>query len=284
MASALPYALSGVGAILSGIGRSKPQTSTSTFNNTGEQTANLDPRQNKVNKSLFHQILAALNMGPTVSQSDRNVARGQINDTYNGATTNMEANLAARGYGESGKVGKGFRDLSVERGNAFQGAEATLRDQSQNRFQQTIQNALAFMTPRSFSSNSSGSSTGTMSGVSPFSTIGSSFGDLSSLMLMQKLGLFGAGGGGGGYMPGMNPNQIVPCRVAAELYGTDAWQTMALRGWMLDRARVSLRAAVAVGFYALTGKFFAWLIRWNNPARAIAKSVFDGLLTKMLNA
>lgn len=269
MASAIPWAVSGLGGVLSGIGASKPKTSTSTYNNTSTQEANLTGRQSKVDKAFFKQLLAALNLGPQVSQSDRNVARGQINDTYDGATNNMEASLAARGYGDSGKVGTGFRDLSVERAKGFQNAEATLRDQSQNRFRQMIQAALQYMTPRSFTNTSSGTSTGTAPGMSPYSAFGSGASDLSSMLFLKQMGGLGA---------------AAPwCWIAVELYGDD-WRTLLVRSHLMKRSRSSSLWAVAVGVYALTGRYIARLIRWNRPMRRIFQAMFDQILNHALNA
>lgn len=270
MASAIPWAASGIGGLLSSIGRAKGQTSSSSSESTGTQEANLSGKQRKVNKALFQQILEALKMGPQVSQADRNVARGQINDTYNGATTNLESNLAARGFGESGKFGAGLRDMSIARAKAFQNTEATLRDQAQNRFMQMLQAGFQFDQPRSFTSSSSGTQTGTQGGTPWQSSLGGGLGDLSSLLFLKQMGGLGA---------------AAPyCWVARAVYGENDWRALAVMSWLARRARRAWRWRVVTTAYRLTGRQIARGVRKSDALRGMFKRLFDRVIAAALSA
>ena len=181
MASAIPMALSGLGGIFSGIGASKPQTSTSKFDQTSTQ--NLDPKQTKLNKALFQQLIQLIRQGPNVSQADKDTTYGAINQNFDAAGKNLEATLAARGFGNSGKLGQGYRSLDIDRAKARQSGLATLQDQAVNRFQQWIQDAFQFDVPRS--TTSSGTSTTTGSGVPWQSSVGAGLGDAASLAYLR---------------------------------------------------------------------------------------------------
>lgn len=274
-AAALPL-LSGIGGIFQGIGASKPKTSTSTSESTSTQDANLSSKQKKVNKALFQQIIEAIKQGPNVSQSDRNTARGQINDTYNAGDDATVNSLVARGYGDSGKVGASLKSNEMQRNNAFQGAEATLRDQAWQKFMSMISAGFQFDQPRSFTSTSSGTQTGTQSGTPWQSSVGGGIGDLSSYLQLQKL--MGAGGGGAG---GFGLGSI--CHIAHALYGED-WRVLAVRGYLLERARGSWLWLAGVALYALTGRHVARLIRWNRPTRRVFQVIFDRLAVKAIAA
>jgi hypothetical protein len=144
---------------------------------SGTQTSNLDPMQSKLNKNLFQQILAQIQQGPQVNQGDRNAARGQVNQIYGQNQNAIEGNLAARGF-SGGKLGEGIASNELQRAGALSSTESSLRDQAMNRFQQMIQNAFQFDQPRSFSSSSTYSGTGTQQ-----PGLGSLFGDIAGLGL-----------------------------------------------------------------------------------------------------
>jgi hypothetical protein len=276
MAAAIPSALSGIGAIFQGIGRSKPQTSTSTSQSTSTQEAKLTGKQRKVNKSIFEQIIDVIRQGPTVSQSDRNTARSQINQNYDSANDNLEASLVARGYGDSGKVGQGFRDNSIQRNNAFQSAEAGLRNSAWDRFMQAVQAGFQFDQPRSFTNTSSGTQTGTVPGASPWSTIGSGVSDLSSMLFMN--GMMGKSSNPLGSSPFPWIGRQPICAIAAELYGASNWQTFVARAWLLERAASSRKWAVIVKAYQNTGPALALVIRKSNVARKVFQYLFSKIL------
>lgn len=184
MAAALPLAGSALGGIFSGIGASKPQTSTNKFDQT--TTQNLDPKQSKLNKALFQQLIQLIRQGPNVSQGDKDTLYSGINQNFDAAGKNLEATLAARGMGNSGKLGQGYRSLNIDRAKARQGGLANLQDQAVNRFQQWIQDAFQFNIPRS--STSSGTSTTTGSGMPWQSAVGGGLSDLSSLAYLRNFG------------------------------------------------------------------------------------------------
>lgn len=270
MASALPWVVGGLGGVAKAFGASKPKTSTSTTESRGTQTAELDPKQRKVNKALFRQILDAIRQGPTVSQSDRNTARGQINDSYDAGAERLTSNLAARGFGNSGKMGAGFRDMEIDRQNAFQTTEAGLRGEAQNRFMQMLQAAFQFNSPRTFSQESQSTTQGSMSGTPFMSSLGGGLSDLSSLLFLKNMGGFAGS-------PGF-------CWISEELYGAHDWRVTLLRSHLVGRARESRLAAVGLLLYAATGKLVARIIRRSQTARRACKQLFDRMVADALAA
>jgi hypothetical protein len=242
----------------------KPSTQKSTTESKGTSTqeANLTGKQSKMNKELFAQIMDALSMGPQVSQSDRNVARGQINDTYDATGKSLESTLASRGFsGPTGKVGKGYGDLSIARNKAFSTTEASLRSEAMQRFQQMIANAFQFNTPRSYTTTSSGTQVGTQPGPSPFDRV---------------LGYAGQGLGaaaGLGWAPF--------CWIARALYGDDDPRVDLLRHWLLNVwARYSPMGALFVWCYQRYGERAAEVVKRNRVVRTFAQLVFDHLLRR----
>lgn len=157
---------------MSGLFKSSQVKTTQESKGTSTQEGTLDKKQQKVNKALFDQILAAITQGPEVSQSDRNLARGQINDSYDATGKNLESTLAARGFsGPTGKIGQGYGNLAIARNKAFASTESDLRSQAMQRFQQMIGNAFAFDQPRSYTTTSSGTNVNTQPGPSIFDRI-----------------------------------------------------------------------------------------------------------------
>lgn len=201
MAAALPFVTSGLGAVSSIFGGAKPQKSSSQFQQTQTQTQELDPKQRRMNKQVFKKLIDLIRQGPTVSQGDRDTARAQNNAAFNQAGQNLEATLAARGFGNSGKMGSGYRSLDIDRAKNQGSIEAQLRNEAMNRFQQWIQNAFQFNTPRSATTTSSGTSSSVgPPQMNPFSGAGNALGDLSSLMYMRNMTRTPSPSGGGGNM------------------------------------------------------------------------------------
>lgn len=277
-AAAIPLATSGIGAIFQGIGAGKSRTATSTYDNKSEQSANLTGKQRRLDKNLFQQILEQLKLGPQVSQSDRNTARTQINNTYDASLDNIDANLASRGYSGGGKTGAATRDLAIERAKGFQSSEATLRDQALQRFQQMIQNAFQYNTPRSFTNSSTGTQTGTQPGTPWQSSVGGGIGDLSSYLWMRNL----QGGAGGG----ANPNAWAygMCWISEELYGPDDFRVGLLRCWLSQRSRESIAWFGFVALYKLTGRNIVKLLRRSERATRHARKCFDLLVLRAMVA
>lgn len=290
MASALPWAASALGGIFSGIGRSKPQSQTSTSNSTSTSEAVLGGKQKKINKAIFQQLLDLIKQGPTVSQADRNTMRSQTNQAYNSANTNLEANLAARGYASGGKLGAGIRDNSLERAKATQSGEAGLTRDAWSKFMQAIGAGFQFDQPRETTTTSQGTQTSTGSGVPWQSTVGSGFGDLSSMLFAKNMGLFG--GGGGSSLPIAGPSNMSDlwklqpgygCKVAAELYGPLDWRFFVARAEVFKLARKKRRYAFIVWLYVITGPVLAFVVRKNRTARGMAERIFSGILRGALN-
>lgn len=277
----LPAIIGAAGGVLGGIGASKSKTSTYNQNQTSTTTGNQTGAQSKVDETLFRQIIKALKLGANVSESDRNAARGQINENFALGNDNLISSLVSRGFGDSGKVASGLRSNETTRQKAFQSTEATLRNQAQTRFMDLLHTALAYITPRSTTTTGSASGSQTQPGQSPWSAIGSGLGDLSSYLFLRQMGgLGGAGAGGGDFDFGGDPSL---CHIARALYGETSWEALVVRSALLERARRSVLWAGVVGVYRLTGRHIARLIRWNRPARLVCRFAFDRLLAQAIN-
>jgi hypothetical protein len=146
-------------------------TSTTTGSQSGTQTANLDPLQSGVNQGLFQQILAALKLGPNVSQGQSDLTSQGINQTFNAAEKGTASNLAASGFGNSGKVPQNIESTGVARAQAQGQGAAQNQQNAQQNFMQMIQSALQFDLPRSFSSSGTSSGTSTPSLLSSITGI-----------------------------------------------------------------------------------------------------------------
>ena len=198
--TAITLGLGGGGALLKAFGDSGSRTSSSTSTSTSNQSQrgvrNKDQRQ--LAKQLADILRGALTQGATVSQSDRNAGRTNINNTFTGIRGNLESALTSRGFGQSGKMGAGFKGLEVARSNAFQGLESNLRSEAQQRFEKMLGLTSGFIQPHMFESSgtTTGSGTGTQPGQSLLSGLGGAAGDIGSLLLLKSL-LGGSGGAGG---------------------------------------------------------------------------------------
>lgn len=276
MAQAIPFGVSALGGLLGKLGGNKPATSTSTTNSSSTQTGNLLGPQKKVNKLLGARLKEWLGLGPQVSEADRNRARLGVNQTFDAAGHNLEANLTARGFGDSGKLNKGFGELELGRSNQIQNTEGTLTDQAMQRFMSAMQLGQNYIQPRQYTTEGTSTTTGqqTMPGQGTMGAIGSGIGDLASLMFMAKR--FGG--------PGFDPNAGGVCFIAIELYGPRSWQAIMVRGYLIERARGSRAWRVGLAIYRLCGKHVANLLRAFTPARRPAHLFFDSLLRKALNA
>lgn len=279
MASAIPAAIGGVADIFSGFGASKGQKSSSSFNQSSDQEANLDAKQKKTNKSIFQQLLQYIRRGPTVQQSDRDTARSQINRDFNAANENIAANLSASGFGNSGKMGAGIRSTNLERQKAFQGAESSLRSQSWQRFMQMLGMGMSFDTPRSFTSTSSGTSTSTGPGMPWQSAVGQGLGDVSSYMWARNL-MAPQGGGSTGWNFGADPSI---CWVAAALYGWGDTRMLLARAYLLEREREGGLWRVGVKFYRWSGPVLAPVVRRVPVLRHLARRLFDRIVIQAIN-
>lgn len=157
---------------MSSLFKASTQKATQTSTGTSNQKAVLTPDQEKINSTLFDQILSALQQGPVASQANISQGRSQINDTYDATAKNLESNLAARGFsGPTGKLGQGYGQLAIARNKAIAASDAEQQNQALQRFQQMIQNAFAFNQPREYQTNTSSTGTSTQPGPSIFDRI-----------------------------------------------------------------------------------------------------------------
>jgi len=154
---------------MSGLFGSRPQTSTSdqSFEDTSTTGGVRSGKQRHLFRDTLDQLLASISQGPQVMQSDRDAMRGTINKSYNAAQAQIESGLTGRGFGNSGKLGKAFRDLDISRAGDFSSGEMGLQNQAQQQYAQMIGLALPYLTPGDFTTVSSGSSSGTRTQPGP---------------------------------------------------------------------------------------------------------------------
>lgn len=143
-------------------GRTTQQNSQ--FNRSGTTEALLSPRQQRVNKQALNALLDLITQGPVVQQAARDLMRTQTNQTYNAVAPRLESSLVSRGFGESGKLGAGFKGLDIARANQIQAGEAGLRQEAMNRWLSSIGLANQFLTPRTINTTEQGTSTGSVIG------------------------------------------------------------------------------------------------------------------------
>lgn len=288
MAAALPFAVSGLGSLLGGIGASKGSKATSDTTSTTNQKSSstqegvLQGKQNKVNKLIGQNLIDWLRLGPNVSQGDRDTMRGQINDQADAATDRVSSDLASRGMSNSGVKGRSFKDIQLARTKAFQTGEAGLQSQALQRFMQAMGIGLQYDQPRQFTSSgeSSGTThqtgTQTQSGQSPFSTIGSGLGDLSSFMFMKNM-FPGAGGGGGGYQWAGNED-LYGCWIARAVYGQNDWRVLLVRAFLVRKAAESRSWAILWALYLAFGKAIAPVVQKSKFLKLGFRSLFDRIV------
>lgn len=204
----LPLIIGGVGSLLGGIGASQPKTSQSTQTS---DTTNLSEnifgrRQRLLQKQIGDLLMGILSQGPTVSQAERDMGRTTINNTWQGLSKNLESAMTSRGFGDSGKMGAGFKGLEIGRANAFQNLESQLRQEAQARFERMLSAAQQYSTlPRKVltTGHAEGTGTQTQPGQSLLSGLGGLGSDIGSMLLLRSLlgggqGFNAAGTGGVG--------------------------------------------------------------------------------------
>ena len=148
---------------MSGLFKSRPQTTTQSQNytNTSVQGGDLTRGQKTIFDALGESLLPYIQQGPTVSQAEKNAGRTAINEETDATRNRLESALTARGFGNSGKLGAGFKGLDLERNRRFGTLDATLQQQANDRYQNMLSQALAYTRPFNFTSTNTGSSTGT---------------------------------------------------------------------------------------------------------------------------
>jgi len=169
------------------------RTSTSDFSRSGSTEGILTPRQHRLEKLDLNTLMDLISQGPNVMQSDRNLMRTQTNQTYNAIAPRLESSLVSRGFGNSGKLGAGFKGLDIARSNQIQAGEAGLRQEAMQRFLSTLGLSHQFLTPRTVNTTETG--TGSATGPSQLGNIIGGSGFALSQFLKNLL----AGGGSGDF-------------------------------------------------------------------------------------
>jgi hypothetical protein len=132
MPQMIPAAIGGIGSLVGGLLGGPSQKSTSTT------SPNFLPGQQDLLSQLFQQYMKALGQAGTVQPADRAALMQQINASYAGMKPSLESDLTARGFSQSGKLGKGFEGVDIARGNAQQQGEVGLQQQAMQRWLQLI--------------------------------------------------------------------------------------------------------------------------------------------------
>jgi hypothetical protein len=182
----LPGVIGGASSLLGGLFGNPSQKSTSTTK------GNYDPSQVNLLQQLWAQYSKALGMGPNPQQSDVNAMATGVNQAYSGVKDNVESSLTARGYGSSGKLGQGFRQVDEARVGAQQQGMQSLNAQSLQRYL-----SLLFGGQGVVGSPLGGTTTTSVGTQSPGfgSSVAGAGGDISTLLLLKQL--FGGGGSSG---------------------------------------------------------------------------------------
>lgn len=215
----LPLIISAAGGVAGAFGKSQPKTSQSTQTS---DTTNLSEnifgrRQRELQKQIGDLLMGMLTQGPQVSQAERDMGRTNINNTWQGLSKNLESAMTSRGFGDSGKMGAGFKGLEIGRANAFQGLESQLRQEAQARFERMLSAAQQYSTlPRKVLTTGHGEGTGTQTlpGQSLLSGLGGLGSDIGSMLLLRSLlgggqGFNAAGTGGVGGIGYSIPGDIL---------------------------------------------------------------------------
>ena len=147
------------------------QTSTNESSGTSTTSGERTGRQTNVFKEVLDRLLAQINAGPQVMQSDRNAMRTGINTKYNAVAPQVESGLTSRGFGDSGKLGAAFKGLNLARAGDIQTGEADLRGQAQERFAHLLALAYPFTRPDENTTTFSQSGNQTQPGPSIFDRI-----------------------------------------------------------------------------------------------------------------
>lgn len=196
MPQAVIAAAIGAGGNIAGslLGRGS-NTSTSTT------APNLTPAQQQIQALIAQMLKANLAKGVKVSQADRNAGRAHINTTFDGIGESLEAKLTARGYGDSGKLARGFKDIELQRGNAFQGLETDLRGEASQRLLQMLGLAGDFTRPQGSTTTQTGPS-----GPGVGSAVVGGLSNAAMSLWLQKL--LGGPGGAGNLGPALSQSAL----------------------------------------------------------------------------
>ena len=138
----LPAALA-IGSIGSGVA-----TGLLDRNQTRTIRTELTPQQQQLSTRLSGKLQGNLNRpsNPPNLQPLRNRLRTSINRTTRASQSRLEDQLNQRGFGRSGRVASGFRELEADRINAFSNVEGqvllALEEATRQQEQEDILNAL----------------------------------------------------------------------------------------------------------------------------------------------
>jgi len=124
---------------------------------TSTTTPTLTPAQQQVQTLLANLLKGQLSKGAKVSQGERNKGRAQINTTFDGIGDRLESTLAARGFADSGKLARGFKDIDLQRANSFQDLEVDLKNQASQRLLNMLGLAQNFVSPTGSTTTATGS-------------------------------------------------------------------------------------------------------------------------------
>jgi hypothetical protein len=178
----------GVGSLIAGALGGKSKTTNTTSTSTPTYTAQQTSLQNTLGASIQDKLNNPANLDPLKT----NAIEG-VNRSYAGLQDRLQSSLAARGFGSSGKVVTGAKNLEIARAGDIGGLESKFAglqlDQENHMFD--LASRFAFANPGS-TTNGTQTTPGNMLGAG----IGSGVESISSLFFLNKL-LKGGGGGGG---------------------------------------------------------------------------------------
>jgi hypothetical protein len=144
---------------------------------------------------LLGQARQSINNPMAGLQPIKNAAVDNVNRNYAGVPRRLASQFAARGYGSSGSFGNSLYDTEFARGGDLSKLEGLFADRAideRNKGLTFGEQLLNFGKGETTTSSGTGTQPGNMAGAG-LSAAGSSLGNLSALLVLQKM-LKGGGG------------------------------------------------------------------------------------------
>jgi hypothetical protein len=127
---------------------------TSTSDTTGSNSPVFSPEQSSMQSSLAASLSDRLKNGVNLAPM-RTAGADTITKAYAGAGDQLSSTLAGRGFGNSGQLGTGMKDIAISQAGAKGNLEAQLQKYSLDEQDKTMSQAqsFAFASPGSSTTN-----------------------------------------------------------------------------------------------------------------------------------
>jgi hypothetical protein len=172
-----------MGGLIGGLGNSAAaRTSTGTSTSTSTKTPTYSPAQTNTQSSVATLLQNLLGGGSSPEiQAMQTQSADQINKNYSGLGDRMNKFLAARGFGQSGKVGQMAEQNELSRQGALAGNTSNFANTALNEQNTALSDALnfSFANPGGVS-NSTGATSSTAAGSGLASALSGAFSGFNS--------------------------------------------------------------------------------------------------------